>query len=473
MATLKVIHGKRGDSFKVEWREGGGRDGTWCSETFNPQKDRDRDEEAAEEFRKAVEANGHRWPDFYSPGFGFLSPTEFLAQQRALEAAEAAGTSVVAIPPLTLDEFAPDHIDSLTKVEPATKSRYQQVYRDRIAPFFGTVDLRDDETPTAREARKWVNALVAGEKNPDYDPDAENPEDCPEWLREPCSAKTVKNTHSVISLLFKAAVEEKLRHANPFYKIPLPSPEDDAEGDEEMCFLEPEEFAILLDCMDIDARPLTEFLAGTGLRFGEATALKIKDLHLDEPKPYFRVWRAWKEGGRLGAPKTKQGKRRGALTPDQVELLRKAIAGRERDRNAFVFLGPSGSAWPHSTYYSQRWQHALYRAVRCSACRAADYEAGIGRRGYRELTLEHITPCGHDGTLDRVPRVHDLRHTHVAWLIRLNVPLLAISRRLGHKSISITADRYGHLLPEVEEEMVAGLGGLMGRVHDARFRLAA
>jgi integrase len=469
MATLKTITGKRGESYKVEWREGGSRNGAWRTETFNPQKNPARDQKAAEDFCEAVNAAGQNWPDFYAPGLGYLTPAQFLASGRVA----AAEPTVPGVAVMTLDEFAPGHIDSLTKVEPATKVRYQQVYRDRVGPFFGAANLRDDDAPTARDARKWVNALIEGEKNPEYDPDAENPEDCPEWLREPCSAKTVRNTHSVVSLLFKAAAEEKLRHFNPFYKIPLPSPEDDAEGDEEMCYLDPEEFALLLDAMDIDARPLTEFLAGTGLRFGEATALKIKDLHLDDPKPHFRVWRAWKQGGHLGTTKTKQGKRRVGLTPDQAGMLRMATAGRERDRGAFVFLGPGGGAWPHSTYYSQRWQHALYRATRCPACRAADYEAGIGRRGYRDLTMEHIVPCGHDGTLERIPRVHDLRHTHVAWLIRLNVPLLAISRRLGHKSIGITADRYGHLLPEVEDEMVAGLGGMMRRVDDARFRLAA
>jgi len=476
MATLKTIHGKRGDSYKVEWREGGARDGDWSTETFNPQKDPARDLDAAEDFRKAVVAAGHHWPDFYAPGYGYLSPAEFLTRQRALDASASADGSAPTAPVLTLDEFAPDHIDSLTDVEGATKGRYQQIFRDRIRPFFGACDMRDDDAPSTRDARKWINALLEGERNPDYDPDAENPDECPEWLREPCSAKTARNTHGVASLLFKAAVEEKLRRFNPFHGIKLPSPEDDGEGDEEMCYLSPEDFALLLDAMALDARPLTEFLAGTGLRFSEATALKVKDLHLDGPTPHLRVWRAWKQGagrGHLGAPKTRAGKRRIALTSDQVELLRRAIAGRERDGGAFVFSGPTGGAWSHSTYYSQRWQHALYRAVRCSACRAADYDAGIGRRGYRDLTLEHIIPCGHEGTTQKVPRVHDLRHTHVAWLIALNVPLLAISRRLGHKSIQITADRYGHLLPEVEDEMVAGLGGLMSRVHDARFRLAA
>lgn len=475
MATFKTIPGKHGDSYKIEWRDGDGPgpDGkvkNW-SETFNPAKDPSRDFAAAQDFKRAVEAAGNRWPDYYIPGYGYLSPSEFLARERAameVQAEQSAGPAE-----LTLEEFAPDHIDSLTDVEPATKTRYHQIFRDRIRPFFGRANLRDDEVPTAREARKWINALIEGERNPDYDPDAPDPENCPEYLREPCSAKTVRNTHGVISSLFKAAIAEKLRTCNPFFGIKLPSPEDDGEGDEEMTFLTPEEFALLLDAMGIDARPLTEFLAGSGLRYSEATALKVKDLHLDGPHPHLRVWRAWKRGGHLGAPKTKAGKRRIALAPDQVEMLRRAIEGREHTRDAFVFLGPSGGAWPHSTYYEDRWQPALYRAVRCPACRAADYEAGIGRRGATTLTLAYIVCCGHDGTLSRIPRVHDLRHTHVSWLIALNVPLLAISRRLGHKSIGITADRYGHLLPEVEEEMVAGIGALMTRVHDARFRLAA
>lgn len=476
MASLKTIHGKGGDSYKIEWRDGDGPgpDGKprWCTETFNPAKDPKRDSEAADAFKRAVEANGHRWPDYYVPGYGYLSPAEFTARVRALDA--AGGSEPTGEREITLDEFAVGHIDSLTKVERGTKRRYHQILRDRISPFFGTADLRDEDAISARDARNWINALIDGERNPDYDPDADEPELCPEWLREPCSAKTVRNTHGVISLLFKAAIEEKLRSFNPFFKIPLPDAANDGEGEEEMCFLGPEQFAILLDAMGIDARPLTEFLVGTGLRFSEATALKIKDLHLDDEAPHLRVWRAWKWGGGLGAPKTKAGKRRVALTPDQTAGLRRAIEGRERDRNAFVFLGPGGGAWPHSTYYDDRWQPALYRAVRCPACREADYKAGIGRRGMSTLALEHIVPCGHEGTLDdldRLPRVHDLRHTHVAWLIALNVPLLAISRRLGHKSISITADRYGHLLPEVEDEMVAGLGSLMSRVHDARWRL--
>ncbi len=49
------------------------------------------------------------------------------------------------------------------------------------------------------------------------------------------------------------------------------------------------------------------------------------------------------------------------------------------------------------------------------------------------------------------PRFHDLRHSHVALLIAENVPMKAIQVRLGHASIVLTTDRYGHLLPETDE----------------------
>jgi integrase len=46
---------------------------------------------------------------------------------------------------------------------------------------------------------------------------------------------------------------------------------------------------------------------------------------------------------------------------------------------------------------------------------------------------------------------HDLRHTHVAWLVAGGAPLPHIQARLGHESITTTIDTYGHLLPAGDE----------------------
>lgn len=53
-------------------------------------------------------------------------------------------------------------------------------------------------------------------------------------------------------------------------------------------------------------------------------------------------------------------------------------------------------------------------------------------------------------------RVHDLRHSHVAYLIDRGVAPLIIKERVGHKDIRITLNTYGHLYPS-QQKMVADL----------------
>lgn len=52
-------------------------------------------------------------------------------------------------------------------------------------------------------------------------------------------------------------------------------------------------------------------------------------------------------------------------------------------------------------------------------------------------------------------RLHDLRHSHASFLIAAGVPIIAVSKRLGHSSINITLDTYAHLLERTESEMVS------------------
>ncbi len=167
----------------------------------------------------------------------------------------------------------------------------------------------------------------------------------------------------------------------------------------------------------------------TGLRWGELTALKVKDLDLDGAVPMLTVRRAWKRNGRgafeitdrgstyLGKPKTKQSRRRVSLTPTTVAALRRAAAGKHTDE--LVFTSPEGGALNRHNFYNRRWQPARRRAR----------EAGFTKS----------------------PRFHDLRHTHAAWLLSAGVPLPVVQRRLGHQSIRITVDIYGGLLVQTHE----------------------
>ena len=65
-------------------------------------------------------------------------------------------------------------------------------------------------------------------------------------------------------------------------------------------------------------------------------------------------------------------------------------------------------------------------------------------------------------------RFHDLRHTSVAFAISTGAHPKAIQSRLGHSSISVTLDRYGHLFPELDEAIAVSFGERFAEVHSSR-----
>jgi integrase len=60
-------------------------------------------------------------------------------------------------------------------------------------------------------------------------------------------------------------------------------------------------------------------------------------------------------------------------------------------------------------------------------------------------------------------RPHDLRHTYASLALQRGVPLLVVSRQLGHSSIAITADLYGHLAPDATREAAQAWEAILTR----------
>jgi integrase len=61
-------------------------------------------------------------------------------------------------------------------------------------------------------------------------------------------------------------------------------------------------------------------------------------------------------------------------------------------------------------------------------------------------------------------RFHDLRHSYASWLIANKESLAYVRDQLGHHSIAITVDLYGHLVPGANREAVNRLDGPTARV---------
>lgn len=61
-------------------------------------------------------------------------------------------------------------------------------------------------------------------------------------------------------------------------------------------------------------------------------------------------------------------------------------------------------------------------------------------------------------------RFHDLRHTAASLMLNHGIPVLIVSKRLGHSKPSITLDVYGHLIPSRQEEAAQLMDDLMFEV---------
>jgi integrase len=60
-----------------------------------------------------------------------------------------------------------------------------------------------------------------------------------------------------------------------------------------------------------------------------------------------------------------------------------------------------------------------------------------------------------------VIRSHDLRHTAASLMLNHDIPVLVVSRMLGHSRPSITLDVYGHLIPSAQSEVAEKMDELI------------
>lgn len=229
-------------------------------------------------------------------------------------------------------------------------------------------------------------------------------------------AGTVRNVKNTLSGLCEFAADAGAIKSNPCQGVKTPKPPAD-----EMRFLTAEEVAGLADAIDQRWRTLVIFAAYAGLRAGEISALRVGRLDLMRGKVHV-VESAAEVHGRLVIGPTKTYENRTvSLPPFLRDMLAEHLSSRADDPDSFVFQSPEGGQIRHSSW---------------------------SRRFFAPATRE----AGLDGF-----RFHDLRHTCAALLISLGAHPRAIMERLGHSSITVCLDRYGHLFPSLDEALTEGL----------------
>jgi integrase len=244
----------------------------------------------------------------------------------------------------------------------------------------------------------------------------------------------VRFTHSVLHAALKKAERDRRIVRNPATGAGLPR-----QTRTEMQVLTVEQKRQLLAVSERTGNKHHAFwhlLANSGMRPGEALALRWADVGADRVQVRAALVRGLPGGGwKLAEPKT-AGSRRTVTLPVATmqavawhgvrqEAEKETARGRYTD-HGFVFANETG-----------------------------------GPLDLKNVTVRHLKPLLKTAELPMI-EVYALRHTHATHLLSAGVPVKVVSERLGHASAMMTLNVYAHLMPGQQEDAVARMEAYEG-----------
>ncbi len=283
------------------------------------------------------------------------------------------------------------------KLAPKTALRYRQLARDYILPRFGETklgDLRLDQI----EAH-YQDLLQFGLK-----------------------PRTIRFVHAVLRKCLNDAVRRRHVGYNAAQGATLPRPEPN-----EMQILNVDEaMRFLISIQGSRFEALYHVAIKTGMRRGELLGLKWSDLNWKNGTILVQrqVQRIHKQGLVFRSTKTRAGRRTVQLGEQTLQFLQthlnrqqieRKLAGKQWQEMNLVFASKVGTPLEGSTLLKE-------------------FKTELERAGLNKM------------------RFHDLRHTAASLMLNHGVPVLVVSKMLGHSKTSTTLDIYGHLIPVMQEE---------------------
>jgi integrase len=290
-----------------------------------------------------------------------------------------------------LRDFSERWFATTVLLTPKTRAGYRSLLDSRILPRLGHLRLLQVDGLVLRE---WIADLdTAG-----------------------LSASRIRQARNVLHAMFELAVEASFVGRNPVSGVESPRlPVSDRR------YLHPEQVAALADKTAAPYGTLINTLAYTGVRFGEAAALRRSRVDLSRSR--LNITSSLAEvGGNLhfGQPKTKR--HRTVVVPGFLtQQLAEGLESLSGDPDALVWTSPRGRPLRYTNFRNRVWVPATV-------------EAGLPG-------LE----------------IHELRHTAASLMIAAGADPKLVQAQLGHASISITFDIYGHLFPDRLDELARDL----------------
>jgi integrase len=243
------------------------------------------------------------------------------------------------------------------------------------------------------------------------------PTDIASWitaLQKDYKSSTVKKIVTILSQVLDWAVADQRIVENPLKRAKALSASPLVKSHKvqrEKVLLTHEQVSLLADAVNPWYREFVLFLAYTGLRFGEATALQVGDVNL--LKRRILVRRAWSNvKGQLIERPCKNSQVREVPLP---EFLAKCIEERisvASSKSDLVFTTATGAVIRNERFRRDVLQPALDAAG-----------------------LPHFTP-------------HGFRHTYAALAVQAGTNPKTLQKALGHSDIRLTMDTYGGIFDD-------------------------
>ncbi len=220
--------------------------------------------------------------------------------------------------------------------------------------------------------------------------------------------KSVVNFLVPLKEMFKHAVVWGYLKRDPSLYVKRPRVEL-----EEMDFFTPEEIRLFLDNVNPDQYPLFLTAVMTGMRRGELLALQWGDIDWNSNQISVRrsIYR-----GEFVNPKSRNSIRRIVMSPILRQSLEQHRLFGSKSELGLLFSNENGLPLNPDNLIKREFHPALDRA------------------GLRRI------------------RFHDLRHSYASLLISQGENIKFIQSQLGHSSAKTTLDRYGHLMPNLEND---------------------
>ena len=325
-------------------------------------------------------------------------------------------------------------------LERSTLAAYRQHLKLHIEPYLGNVKLSQLSAPMVRE---FEDKLARG--------------DMPEGAQsQPRTRAMVRKVRVSLSSLLSDAQERGLVSRNvvrDLRRTRARGVERKAERRQKgklkvgVDIPTREEIKAIVEAAKGRWRPILLTAIFTGLRASELRGLRWADVDLDKRELHVRQ-RADRYSA-IGKPKSESGERTVPLTPIVVNTLREWKLACPKSEAGLVFPSTGGLVEHHKNIVERGLVPTLIAAG---------------------VTIEEEGPDGETVKRAKYTGLHALRHFYASWCINrrvdggLELPAKVVQERLGHSSIMMTMDVYGHLFPRGDDsaELEAAERSLLG-----------